>query len=395
MTSPEITLLHRYQKLINISRDLASTLNLDRLLDRIVHAAAELTDSEAASILLNEPDKSTLYFQAASNLEKPVLRGLAVPMDNSIAGWIVNKREPVIVDDPQNDPRFFSEVQQISRITTRSLLGVPLIVKDDVIGVLEAINKNKGSFSVEDEEILLILGAQAAVAIENARLFAQSDLIAEVVHELRTPLSSLNAAANLLLRSDLPPDEHDSIVAIILTESQRLTELTSHFLDLARLESGRMVLEAHRINLPKLLKSCTQIMQSTMSEKKIRLDWQVPDELPAITGDTDRIKQAFLNLISNAVKYNKTGGQITIGGHRGDRSVFITISDNGVGIPLEEQKYLFGKFYRVPGSEEMAAGSGLGLSIVHRIIRAHGGDIEVASEQGHGSTFTVSLPTAN
>lgn len=392
LTNPELSLLHRYQKLIEISRDLASTLNLDLLLDRIVNAAAELTGSEAASILLNEPDKNTLYFQSASNLEGPFLRGLAVPIDNSIAGWIVQNREPVIVEDPQNDPRFFAEIQQLSQIPTRNLLGVPLIVKDEVIGVLEAINKQHGAYSVEDEEILLILGAQAAVAIENARLFAQSDLIAEVVHELRTPLTSLNSAANLLLRPDLPDAEHDNIVAIILKESQRLTELTSHFLDLARLESGRVEFEAHRIHIHDLLGECIRIIRSTMDEKNIQLNWAVPETLPQITGDPDRLKQAFLNLLSNAVKYNRQGGQVSVSANYVGHQIVVSVSDNGIGIPLEEQKKLFWKFYRVPGTEDLATGTGLGLSIVSRIIRAHGGEVEVKSETGKGSTFTIILP---
>lgn len=392
MTSPELKLLHRYQKLIDLSRDLASTLDLDLLLDRIVNAAAELTDSEAASILLTSDENNSLYFQAASNLDRPFMRGLAVPVDSSIAGWIVKNRSPLIVDDPQNDPRYFSEIQQLSKVTTRNLLGVPLIVKDRVVGVLEAINKRQDSFNVEDEEILLILGAQAAVAIENARLFTQSDLIAEVIHELRTPLSSLNAAAYLLLRPDLPKEEHNEIVSIILNESRRLTEMTSHFLDFARLESGRMEFEAHTIEVPILLGECIGIMKSQFDEKSIKLIWQVPENLPDITGDPDRLKQAFLNLISNAVKYNKENGTVVIGARAVENQLTVSFKDSGIGITEEEQKNLFGKFYRAPGTEDLVPGSGLGLSIVKRIVQAHGGDVAVESAAGKGSTFTVHLP---
>ncbi len=392
LANPELTLLHRYQKLIDLSRDLASTLDLDLLLDRIVDAAAELTGSEAASILLTDDETNALYFQAASNLDRPFMRGLAVPLDNSIAGWIVKNRNSVIVDDPQNDPRFYSNVQQQSQVRTRNLLGVPLIVKEKVIGVLEAINKQRENFSSEDEEILSILGSQAAIAIQNTRLFNQSDVITEVVHEIRTPLASVMAAGNLLLRQDLPEIEHDKIVGLILAESQRLAELTTQFLDFARLESGRMEFRPHKIDLPGLLTETVDVTSSSMESKEIELIWEVPENFPEIIADPDRLKQAVLNLLTNAVKYNKAGGTITIGAEAEEQVVIIYIRDTGIGISKQNQKNLFGKFYRVPGSEKLASGTGLGLSIVNRIIRAHGGDVLVDSDLGKGSTFTIRLP---
>ena len=392
LSGQDKTLLDRYQKLIDISRDLASTLNLDLLLNRIVDAAADLTASEAASILLYDADRAQLYFQAASNLDRPFMRGLAVPVENSIAGWIVQNRKPVIADDPQSDSRFFAGIQKQAKVPTHSLLGVPLFVKDQVIGVLEAINKTGGVFTEEDQEILLTLGTQAAVAIENARLFAQSDLIAEMVHELRTPLTSLNASANLLLRPDLPQDQRLKIISIIQSESQRLAKLTTDFLDLARLESGRMKFEAHPIEPAALLAECVGIARSSMDERKIKLVWLVPKDLPPITGDPDKLKQVFLNLLNNAVKYNLPEGSITIAAESSEQELIVRVSDTGLGIPEDSLKHLFEKFYRVPSTESLAQGIGLGLSIVKRILDAHSGSVRVESAPGAGSTFEVHLP---
>jgi GAF domain-containing protein len=191
------SIVDRYQRLIEISRDLASTLDLDTLLDRLVHAAAELIGAEAASILLYDETNQQLHFQAATNLSEP-LRGIRVPLENSIAGWIISHRQPIIVEDVTKSPRHFSQVSQVTNIHTRSLMGVPMITKGQIIGVLEVVNKIQGQFTQEDQELLSALGAQAAVAIEVTRLFQQSDLISDLVHEIRTPLASMTIASQIL-----------------------------------------------------------------------------------------------------------------------------------------------------------------------------------------------------
>ena len=185
----QTTLLERYQRLIEISRDLASTLDLDTLLYRIVRVAADLSQAEEASILLYNEAKNELHFQAATNMDSPAIRGLSIPVDQSVAGWIVTHREPIIIRDAQTDSRHYDQIGQAIAIETESLLGVPMIHKDKVIGALEAINKKRGQFDTDDQELLMILGAQAAVAIENARLFQQSDLISEFVFYLVTAMS--------------------------------------------------------------------------------------------------------------------------------------------------------------------------------------------------------------
>jgi len=392
---PETSLLTRYQKLIEISRDLASTLDLDLLLNRITHAAAELTASGAAAILLYDESRGSLYFQASSNMDRPLMRGLAVPVDGSIAGWILLNAQPVIVDDPKSDPRFFSGVQAASMTPTNSLLGVPLIVKDRVIGVLEAINKIKDRFTDEDLDVLNTLGSQAAVAIENARLFTQSDLIAEMVHELRTPLASLKAAIHLLKRPDLPAVDREEIIQAIARETDRLSELTADFLDLARLESGRTQFDLSEIDVRKLIEDCLAATAPAVAAAGLTLNLDVPDEeLPHLSGDPTRLSQVLLNLVSNAVKYNRKGGTITLAAWTDGESVFLCVQDTGRGIPEASIPHLSEKFYRVPETKHLAEGTGLGLSIVYRIVQAHAGEIEIESEVGVGSRFTVRLPIA-
>ena len=385
-------LLDRYQRLSEISLDLASTLDLKTLLDRIGHAAADLCKAQAASILLYDENKQQLHFESTTNLDEPLMRGLIVPVDSSIAGWIVLNREPVIIDDTQQDSRHYSKIAQFTNVTTTSMLGVPLIAKDEMIGVLEAINKIEGDFTEDDQDVLMALGAQAAVAIANARLFHQSDLISELVHELRTPLSSLNTAAHLLTRPDLPEERREQVISAIQNEITRLTEMTSAFLDMARLESGRTQFNTEVFDLSLLMDECASLVSGKVDEQDLHLQMDIPNEIPQITADRDKIKQVLLNLLSNAIKYNHPQGSITVSaGVEGDNLV-IAVMDSGPGINKEDKEHLFEKFFRVESAEKAAPGSGLGLAISQRIVEAHQGKIEVRSHVGTGTTFRVYLP---
>jgi signal transduction histidine kinase len=386
------SLIERYQKVMEISRDLASTLDLDVLLRRIVAAATELCHAEQASILLYDQNKQELYFEASTNLKTPQIRGIIVPVASSIAGWIVTNRQPIMLSDVTHDSRHYTMITQVTETPTTSLLGVPLITKDKVIGALETINKQAGKFTEEDKEILTTLGAQAAVAIENARLFQQSDLISELVHELRTPLSSLSTAVHIVLRSDVPDEQRNRIAQIIRDEIFRLSELTTSFLDLSRLESGRAQFRMNTFDLKRVLEDSCEMELPRAAEKDLDLELWVEPGLPMLTADQDKIKQVVINLINNGIKYNRAGGKVTVRAETDDRGFKLSIIDSGPGIPPENLPNLFTRFYRVPGLENVSSGTGLGLSICKRIIEAHHGHIDVQSEVGSGTIFTVFLP---
>jgi signal transduction histidine kinase len=381
-----------YRRLIEIARDLASTLDLDVLLERIVQAAAEVSGSEAASILLFDDVTQQLYFQVATNLDEPTMRGLAIPLEGSIAGWIVTNRKPIRITNAQQDPRLFANVDRITGNPTRTLLGVPLITKNKIVGVLEALNKEEGKFSDGDESMLSVLGAQAAVAIENARLFQQSDLISEFVHELRTPLASLSTATYLLLRPEMSREQQEQIIRNIHSETLRLNSLASSFLDLARLESGRVQFHKTSFNVADMLYECKDVMNSKVDEEKLHIQIETPKGMPALEADRDKIKQVVLNLLSNAIKYNRPNGAIILRGDFSATEILIAVQDTGVGIPEEALSHLFQKFYRVRENETKVAGTGLGLSICKQIVQGHGGRIEVKSKIGVGTAFSVRLP---
>ncbi len=367
-------------------------MDLDPLLNRIVQAARDITDAQVASILLYDDAGRQLYFQVATNMD-PMMRGLAVPMD-SIAGWIVANRQSVRSGDVHNDKRHFKNVAKTLSFDTQSLMGIPLITKDKVIGVLETLNKKTGEFTETDEDMLTVLGAQAAVAIENTRLFQQSDLIAEFVHELRTPLSSLSTATYLLTRPEISREQADQIITNIHNETLRLNTLASSFLDLARLESGRVQFQKSSFPLQQLVADCRSIVQNKADENRIGIEIDIPEQLPDVTADRDKIKQVILNLMSNAIKYNRPGGKVVVRAAHDGHEWRLSISDTGLGIPEDALPNLFTKFYRVRGTENYAIGTGLGLSICKQIVQGHGGRIEVKSKMGEGTTFTVIVPIA-
>jgi signal transduction histidine kinase len=384
--------LDSYLRLIEIARDLASTLDLDTLLNDIVHASADITNAEAASILLYDDTARQLYFQVATNIDEPTMRGLVVPLDKSVAGWIVTNRQPLRLDDAQKDHRFYNDVDQTLSQMTKSLLGIPLITKNKVVGVLEVVNKRRGKFTDPDESMLTVLGAQAAVAIENARLFQQSDLIAEFVHELRTPLASLSTATYLLLRPEMSREQRDQIVNNIHSETLRLNSLASSFLDLAKLESGRVQFRKARFSVADLIYECRDVMMSKAQETDIQIRVDIPSDMPILEADRDKIKQVLLNLLSNAIKYNRPNGSVIITGDHTDDEISINVQDTGLGIPEESIPHLFQKFYRVREHENKASGTGLGLSICKQIIQGHNGRIEVKSKIGVGTSFNIYLP---
>jgi len=384
----------RLERIIEISRILNSRLELQPLLQDIISIASDLTGTEASSVLLVDSKSGDLFFEAATGIKRYEVERVAVPKE-SIAGWIVENNLSLIIDDVTKEPRWSQKVDEATDFVTRSILGVPLRVKDKVIGAIEVLNKKGArSFSEDDLSTLTTLAAQAAVAIENARLFQQSDQIADVVHELRTPLTSIVGYSKLLLTSHLDQSTHNEFLTIINREATRLGDMVNDFLDLARLESGRARLAYELVDMRKVIDDTVTVIQPQAKERGLELLLDVPSELPPITGDEKRMKQVMLNLASNAVKYNREGGQVRIAASADEETIRIEVKDTGRGIRPEDMDKLFDKFRRIEETEDTVKGTGLGLPITKQLVEAHEGQMDVTSEWGVGSTFAFTLPIA-
>jgi signal transduction histidine kinase len=387
--------ISRLERMLEVSRLLNSTLNLEELLVQIQRIATALTATEASSILLLPQKTDKLYFETATGEAKDKLPHILVPVEGSIAGEVVKTARPVVVNDAPHDPRHYGVVDDATSFSTRSILAVPLLVKDKVIGAVEVLNKLDGEFTDGDVEILTTMATHAAVAIENARLFQQSDLISEVVHELRTPLSSIVGYAKMLGMSNISDEAKSQFATTIHREATRLGQLVNDFLDWARLSSGRTKIAQRPVDLRRIIDETVRVIEPEASERGIAVNVQIPRDLPEFVGDPVRLKQVLINLTSNAVNYNRDDGRADIEVKVQDGDLCVAVSDTGYGIAEQDLPHIFERFYRVAAGEEQAKGTGLGLCIAKQIVELHGGEMAVGSEPGVGSTFSFILPAGS
>ena len=225
----------------------------------------------------------------------------------------------------------------------------------------------------------------------------KSNIVANVSHEFRAPLASIKAYTELLL-DEL--DEGDRAVrqrflTVIDEETGRLTALINDFLDLSRLESGRFELRKRSLNLGKVVDKVVSLLGVQARSRGIDIKADIPSDLPALLADEELMITLIRNLLSNAVKFSYAGGEVEVRAWEEDGQLVLSVSDQGIGIPSEGLPHLFEKFYRVRSATESGIeGTGLGLVLVKEAVEAHGGRIEVESQMGVGSCFTVILPIA-
>jgi signal transduction histidine kinase len=396
------------ERLLEVSRTLSSTLDLPQLLQAIVDIAAELTESEAASILLYHPGAGELRFEAASGQQRGQLGKISVPLESSIAGWVFTHTRPMVVQDATADPRVFRRVDHTLNFRTRSILGVPLMVKQEAIGVIEAVNKQPGSHYTEDDlAILESLAAQAAIAIENARLLSRlqeanselmrldrmkSDFIAIASHELRTPLGLILGHATFL--KELIPKQYDEQMEVIVRSAMRLKTIIEDMSTISHKDEGQSRVRRAPFSMSKLVEDGVSRFREAASEKQIEIGYDLPpNDSLVIQGDRDKIDVALTNLIRNALTFTDRGGQIGVKAESEGGFVRVYVVDTGIGIPVGEIERVFERFYQVESHlTRKHGGMGLGLSIAKAMVEMHNGQIWCESKEGLGSLFCIVLP---
>lgn len=406
--SSSMTRIERLERLLEISRQLSSTLDLQRLLQTIVELATEITGSETASILLYEIDTGQLRFAFTPSFQGNSLKELNVPLDESVAGWVFSNRRPLIIDSAHDDPRVFRQIDKTIDFDTRSLLVVPLMIKDVPIGVVEAVNKlDQGHYNEDDQELLETLAAQAAIAIENARLMRElktanvelkrldrmkSDFIAITSHELRTPLGLILGHAAFLEGS--APTECQEQVDAITTSAMRLKSIIEDLSSIAHSENDEASLRRTEFSMRDLALEVVERFRKLAIEKRIEMQTRLPqkDELP-IEADREKLKVALSHIIRNAITFTDANGRVSILAERVNGFVKVTVKDSGIGIPKEDVQRVFDRFYQVESHlTRKHGGMGLGLSIAKAMVELHNGQIWCESEEGVGSTFVLLIP---
>jgi len=397
-------------RLVEVGVTLNSTLEHEQLLATIIRTAAEVIDTEAASILLVDEHTRELRFAAATGTDPKVLAQIPVPMETSIAGAVFRENRPVIVHDVSRDNRHYGRVAEAVHLQVRSLLAVPMQIKGQVTGVLEAVNKRGGLFADDDAQVLSTFASQAAVAINNARLLdklqrayaelgkldrMKSAFVTIASHELRTPLHTLVGYAELL-DQELEGEVGEyarGVVASVL----RMRRVIDELVNLRSLELGHVPLERERLDAGQLLGEVYRDALALAKAKSQRLIVEEPARRLLLHVDRRRILLVLTELVANAINFTPRDGEIRLRALAKPTEVWLQVEDNGAGIPAGEEEAIFRRFYQLEDPmTRHHGGLGVGLSIVREMVELHGG--RVWAESGgieKGSRFTVVLPLAS
>lgn len=229
--------------------------------------------------------------------------------------------------------------------------------------------------------------------LENTR----RSFVANVSHELRSPLTSMKGFLEAMMDGTIPPEEHEHYISLVLSETRRMSAMVNDLLDLARIESGIITVNHELFDINELIRRTLITFEARISEKNMDLDIRFAQEQCFVYADSNQISQVLRNLIDNAIKYSPDGRSITISTYALRKEVYVSIKDTGVGIPAEDVPHVFDRFYKVEKAHTPSpqVGSGLGLAIVKKIIEAHDQSITVKSARGRGTQFTFTLQRAN
>ncbi|MGZ9163897.1 MAG: GAF domain-containing sensor histidine kinase [Anaerolineales bacterium] len=396
-------------RLVELSVTLNSTLDLDALLQLITATATELLNCEAASILLYDEKNPRLYFAAATGSDPAQLAEIPVPIENSLAGTIFRTNRHIILNDAEQDPRHYSMVSDHIKFKVKTLLGVPMPIRDRTVGVLEAVNKHDGVFDERDATLLSVTAAHAAIAINNARLLRatqqalekvkeanqlKSNFLALASHELRTPLGII-IGYSTFLKEDAHGElsEHANQV---LTAAGQMRSILDEMNNLAMLKSDEMALKPQNVAMQDILVYVCEGIGEIASTRNQKLLFAFPEEPFYVNIDIDKTSLAFVNILDNAIRFSPPGSDITIGAVKQGDQVMVWVQDQGIGIPVDKLQKIFEEFYQIePPNTRRYGGLGIGLTIAKGLIEAQGGKIWAESEGlGAGSTFKVLLPMA-
>jgi len=398
------------ERLLEVVRGLTTAPDLDSFLQTIIAEASEMTDSELASILEYDEDAQELRFLSMPWFDREALRPMGVPLDGSVAGLVFRKKQPLVIQDTRADTRHFKTVDRVTKHATNSLVAVPLIVRGQVVGVLEALNKRDDEhYTEEDITILETLGALAAQAMRNVALDRKvketsielaelerlkTDFIAITSHELRTPLGLILGHATFL--RELAGEEYVSQLDAIVKNASRLKEIVENLSSVDNVQTGAARVRSHRVSMTKIVEDVVLTFQDDARFRNITLTSDAGGSDRSIEADGVKINIALSNLVKNALHFTDSGGTVTIRVEEDDGYMKVSVSDTGVGIPARDLQKLFDRFFQV--EEHLTrkhGGMGLGLSVAKNMIELHGGRIWVESEEGKGSTFTFLLPIGN
>jgi signal transduction histidine kinase len=394
------------ERLLEVVRGLTTAPDLDSFLQTIISEATDMTSSELASILEYDATTEELRFLATQRFERDLLRPVAVPLEGSAAGWVFRKGQALIIQDVKVDKRHFNVVDRVSNHQTHSLVAVPLMVRGETVGVLEALNKKDDAhYTEEDLTILETLGALAAQAMQNIDLMRKmrasttqladlerlkSDFVAITSHELRTPLGLILGHATFL--RELAGGQFNEQLDTIIRNAARLKEIVESLSDVSNIEKGSARVHGDEVSMAKIAEEVVDSFRREAEQRNIQLKTEIGPFPYYLHADAVKLSIALSNLVKNALQFTESGGHVLVKVEDDSGYVKVTVRDDGIGIPAHELPRVFERFYQVESHlTRRVGGMGLGLSVAKAMIELHGGRIWAESSE-KGSTFTFLLP---
>lgn len=424
--------------LLQLGQTLNSSLDLAEVLHVAIEQVVQFVRAERGFILLVEEGTNRVWGKATRDIDPLALESLLSGRDSqnrpevsrTIVETVLRERQPVLSLNAMDDPRF-SQHTSVRLAQVRSVLCVPLIVQGRTLGIVYLDNRAKsGVFGVRQQEMLTAFANQAAVAIENARLYdnlrksleerlrlqqelhaketqrlaleeadrLKSDFIGYLSHELRNPLTTIRGYVQTLaadVNGSLGLDVHAEFYDTIEAEANRMLDLINALLDGTRLEAGHpLTLHSRPMQIAPLLEKVARAQRFyKFWTEKHSLAVEIAPGLPEIEADEDKVHQILTNLLSNAIKYSPDGGAITLLAHSENGGVRIVVKDEGVGMSEAQRGRLFGRYERIERDDiKRISGTGLGLYLTRRLVELHGGAVSCESAPGQGSAFSVSFP---
>jgi signal transduction histidine kinase len=426
-------LIQRLASLTNIGKTISLNFSTDELLLRVFNECRQVMDVSMFSIALYDSSTNELSFElnVAGGQIRPKVRLLV--SDDGLNSWVFNKAQPLILAS-SSDERKLGVTSLDDGLPTESWMGVPMVARDHVIGVISMQSFKKHAFTQGDLVLLTAIANQTAAAIENAHLYrdleglnvalehrvhertnelretnlrliaadsSKNQFLASMSHELRTPLNAIIGFSSILLQvtQTLLPARLYKMVENIKTAGSHLLDLINDILDLAKIETGKLQLELHPFDLRETVATVDRVIKGMAAERDVTVVTRLDPALGMAHLDEVRVKQILLNLLSNAVKFSQSGGYVHLSVTSLNESnsplacetIRIEVTDSGIGIAPEELERIFDEFYQVTGPRQKG-GTGLGLSLTRNFVEMHHGKISVRSEVGKGSSFTVDLP---
>ncbi|HNW45201.1 MAG TPA: HAMP domain-containing sensor histidine kinase, partial [Elusimicrobiales bacterium] len=377
----------------------------------ILNIVAKIVEADVvASLLFDETKGELVVSPGAYGITDSERMLYSIPVNNQASSSVRTflSRKPFISPDAQNDPDVLARYAKLWEI--HSLMIVPICLRNRIIGVMRVGSRKKDFFTPDQLEFLSIIADELAIIIEMVTLYdnvtktaqelaqlnrLKDEFLSTVSHELKTPLTTIKGFVSVILSGEVGPlnEQQLNFLGVVDQSVNRLTHLISNLLDLSRL-NGKVEMEFQKADLVELVRGSVSSASLKAREKKVLLTNSLEKVLPAVQADTRWIGQVVDNLLINAIKYAGAGAKINVSGTDKGEAVVICVEDNGPGIPLEEQKMVFEKFYRGKASINQVPGTGLGLAISRSVVEKHGGKIWVESKPGKGAKFCFALPVA-